>query len=215
MRDEAKARIDRAVLYLYRNAFSEIMFPVQPEKVVHKLTLCRYITYAELARVSGKTLSDVSRACNSSDGCTHYDPRTNRYLMAINTSGRSRARTRWTTAHELGHIAADHFVELVNDGRLEASPSELVYMEEEADYFAASFLAPFPAIRMVRAKSPGDIRAWFGLSQIASEYRWSEFLKNTETGEIDRFFNRYAGGRPREAVKLESRAIDIWADCEC
>ena len=214
MRKEAKARIDRAVLYLYRNAFSEILFPIQPEKVVHRLALCRYITYEELAMASGKTVRDVVKACNSSDGCTHYDPKKNRYLMAINTSGRSRARTMWTTAHELGHIAADHFVELVNDGKLEALPSELVYMEEEADYFAASFLAPFPAIRLVRAKSAGDIRAWFGLSRTASEYRWEEYIKNPEAGD-PALFLALCSGMPRiREIKPGGRAIDIWTDEE-
>lgn len=215
MREDARLRIDDAVLFLYKNAFQEIRYPIDPQHVIGKLKLCRCMSYEELAAVNGVTVADVIRACNSADGCTHYDPKTNRYLMAINTHGRPAQRIRWTAAHELGHIAANHFIELVNDGKQVANPSDLAYMEEEADYFAASFLAPFPAIRALSAKSAEDIRCLFGLSQTAAEYRWAEFADDNGNTELDLFFRkripRSNGERPGI---VSGRALDVWADAD-
>ena len=214
MREDAKTRLDDAVLFMYKNAFQEIRYPVEPQRVISRLKLCRCMSYEELAAVNGATVADVIRACNSSDGCTHYDPKANRYLMAINMRGRSAARIRWTSAHELGHIAANHFVELVNNGKLDTNPSDLAYMEEEADYFAASFLAPFPAIRALNVKSAADIRCLFGLSQTASEYRWEEFVHDAGDTALDLFFRTRTPHSDGRRPCASSKAIDVWADYE-
>lgn len=213
MRDCIRHRIDQHVLYLYENALVGVSFPVQPLAVLMKLRNCRYISYRKLATETGKSVAELSRALGSPDGCTTYDGKNFRYLVAINPEGRSRARVRWTTAHELGHIAAGHFAELASDGRPLASPSELEYMEEEADYFAASFLAPLAAVRMLRPKSAANIRDWFDLSQTAAEYRWAEYLRNREPTVMDEHFRVF---RPHSAVldgRLQcARPADIWPD---
>ena len=215
MRDGIRQKLDDAILYLYRELRYPV-FPVQPESVVRRVYRCRYISYDDLARVSGTSYEEVVRACNSIDGCTQYDPASGRYLVAINTSdrrGASPARIRWTTAHELGHIAAGHFVELASRTEGGLQPSEFHEMEEEADYFASAFLAPSPAIQMLRAKNPANVRDWFGLSQTAAEYRWSDFRNVRCDERLEDYFYLF---RPRSEVKdaqrMDTRKINVFKD---
>ena len=214
MREPVKETLDKNLLNLYRSAFYSVLFPVKPEMILEKLTNCRCMTYQEIAAAGNRTVRDVIRACSSADGCTHYDPVRRRYLVAVNAEGRSNGRIRWTTAHELGHILAGHFIELAEAGRPEATPSELSYMEEEADSFAATFLAPFQAIEILQARTAADIRDWFELSQTAAEHRWAEFKNRHGETELDRFL-KWSGAhssakKPRAPKKY--RPIDVWAD---
>ena len=212
MRDHIQSQIDRAILSLYRDIRYPV-FPIEPSIVIRKIPYCRYISYNRLAYVSNTSYLDVVAACNSLDGCTQYDVKKNRYLIAINDSeeySASKARIRWTSAHELGHVLAGHFIELLDTC---CNPSDMRDMEEEADYFAASFLAPLPAIKFLHVKRPADIRDWFGLSQTAAEYRWADYQKM----EIDeRLVNYFRIFYPRSTMKdhqrLNTRQIDILAD---
>ncbi len=212
MREEIRRRLDEEIRVLYERRIVR-GFPVQPIALTLRRRDCRYISYESLAAASGRSLQEVVLAMGSADGCTNYDPKKNRYLIAVNDEGRTRTRVRWTTAHELGHIYAGHFIELANAGRHEASPSELPYMEEEADYFAASLLAPIPAIRKMRAKSADDVRRWFDLSRTAASYRWAEYLQCKNQTVLDGFF-RWASAE--SAVKtgemMHRKPRDIWPE---
>ena len=127
--------------------------------------------------------------------------------------GASKARIRWTTAHELGHISAGHFIELAQNMPDIQQPSAFREMEEEADYFAASFLAPIPALKALRVRRPADIRDWFGLSQTAAEYRWSDLQRQQYDERRDDLFWIF---RPSSDIKEFRRAhpkgIDIRMD---
>ena len=214
MREEVRNRIDRNILYLYEDWIRGVSFPVQPLGVLGRMQNCRHISYAKLAMESGQSVAEISRSLGSNDGCTTYDRVNFRFLVAINYEGKSRTRIRWTTAHELGHILSGHFEELASCGKSYASPSELEYMEEEADYFAASFLAPIAALRIMRPKNAADIRDWFDLSQTAAEYRWSEFLRTREEptvmDEHFRIFTPHSAVRTGKSMNL--RAPDFWPD---
>jgi len=212
MRDNVQLQIDRTIFYLYRN-FIDPVFPIEPSIVIRKIPYCRYISYDRLAYVSHTTYQDVIAACNSLDGCTQYDIKKDRYLIAINDSDKysaSKARIRWTSAHELGHVLIGHFIELLDTDK---NPSDIKDMEEEADYFAASLLAPLPAIRFLRAKRPADIRDWFGLSQTAAEYRWTDYQRTKIDEHMANYFKIFC---PRSNIKdnqrMNTRRIDIVAD---
>ena|GEM_PF-3124296 len=215
MRDDVRRKLDDAILYLFQEIRYPV-FPLNPEEIVRNVYRCGYITYDELAAASKTGYRDVVKSCESLDGCTQYDPATGRYLVAINTSdlyGASRARIRWTTSHELGHIAAGHFIELAESGDRRMNPSDHLDMEEEADYFAAAFLAPIPAMRMLRVKRPADIRDWFGLSQTAAEYRWTDFHRQREDQRLTDYFRLF---RPRSKTKefraFHPKGIDVSMD---
>lgn len=172
MRDEVRILIDDAVSEIHR-IMPVRVYPAHTDVLIRKMGNCRKISYQKLAELNGCSVKDIVRNLNSADGCTHFSRKTGRYLVAVNEDGRSAGRILWTTAHELGHIVAGHFLEI--DGETLQPCRD---MEEEADYFAASFLAPLEEIWKIRARRPSDIRKRFGLSQEASEYRWSEYLRS-------------------------------------
>ena len=215
MREEIRAKLDDVILYLY-HVIRRPLYPIDPYTIVRRVDQCRYITYDKLAVVSGSSYEDVVKACHSLDGSTMYDPSTGRYLVAINTSKRRaapRTRIRWTTAHELGHIAAGHFLELAERPDGGSRPSDFQDMEEEADYFAASFLAPIPAIKWMRAKRPADIRDWFGLSQTAAEYRWTDVQNGVCDPRLEDHFQVFhPKSLVQEARRMSTKAIDITVD---
>lgn len=198
MREEVKNLLDLRIRMLYEHHIVSV-FPVQPLTVLRMIPNCRCMSYRRLAEVSGRNLTEIVRACGSGDGSTTYDPILNRYLVVINYDGRSRARVRWTAAHELGHILAGHFLELGTDA---VRVSDLPCMEDEADYFAASFLAPIAAIRRIGAKSAADVRDWFDISQAAAEYRWAEFLRSHKDGCLEDYFS---WARARSVLKTGKR----------
>lgn len=214
MREHIKERLDNQILELYERIQYPV-FPIKPAYIIKGLDNCEYISYDRLALVSHSSYNEVVIACNSYDGCTQYDTKGKRYLIVVNTSARhnaSKARIRWTCAHEIGHVLSGHFIELEGSGE---DPSDNAEMEEEADYFAASFLAPLPAIKYLNATRPADIRDWFGLSQIAAEYRWNEYKRAIADHRLDTHFRFY---RPRSTVKSMSYGnvpgISIIADNE-
>lgn len=216
MRQEIKRTLDDTIKYLYHNQLASAAFPIEPRFIVNRLYKCRYISYARLAKESGKTINDIIDAFRSQDGCTHYDLRNDRYLISINETGRSKARIRWTIAHELGHISAGHFVELANQGIFEIPTDGYQFMEEEADYFAASLLAPLPAIKAAHIENPDEIRKLFGLSSIASNYRLSEYrLHSNEVSSTDAMFEKIVSRSVRrDRWNIPRKPIDVWPDAQ-
>ena len=178
MREIVRQQIDEAVYRIYLD-IKQVKFPIDLEDTIAMFPNCRVMTYDTLSEVSGETHEEIIRACESYDGCTKYAPETDRYLILINDSirnSRCAERMRWTMAHELGHIVCGHFGELsgVQSGEIQSSEIRNIEMEEEADFFAASLLAPLPALCKIGVKDVQDIRRGFGLSQTAAEHRWAE-----------------------------------------
>lgn len=181
MREQVQQRIDEAVF----QAFSQdrfIRFPYDPLDALALFPSCRHMTYDELAGATGKTHEEIISACGSYDGTTRFEKARGRFLILINDSDRnilSKERIRWTTAHEIGHIVCGHFEDLAAAATEEVQSSEIAdkEMEEEADFFAASLLAPMPVLCKIGVKDVRDIRIGFGLSQAAAERRWAEFQR--------------------------------------
>lgn len=216
MRPEVKRTLDDTIKYLYYNQLANAAFPIEPRFIIDRLYKCRYISYARLAKESGKTINDIIDAFRSQDGCTHYDLKHDRYLISINEAGRSKARIRWTIAHELGHISAGHFVELADQGIFAIPADGYQFMEEEADYFAASLLAPLPAIKAAHANNPDEIGKLFGLSSTASNYRLSEYrLHSNEASELDTLFEKIVNRSVRRnRWSVPRKPIDVWPDTQ-
>jgi hypothetical protein len=217
MRDDVQEILDDSVLRIFQT-MRRPRFPVDPLLVFRLTPNCRVLSYEKLAKVSHMEYDDVVIACGSYDGCTFYDIAKDRYLTAVNTSerrGAGKTRVRWTAAHELGHISAGHFQELAELGSENASPSDFKEMEDEANYFAASFLAPIPAMKILRVQKPADIRDWFGLSQSAAEYRWEEMKTWIPDPKLEEYFTYFT---PVSLVKNHRRlhrkpTIDPEQDC--
>lgn len=141
---------------------------------------CRFMTYDKFAEINHCSIDDVIEICRSKTGCTHYEIENNRYLIMCNDKlmVNNTGRKRWTAAHEVGHIVCKHFElsalsSLSENGFLENNPE----FESEADYFAATLLAPFPLYNILNIHSAIDIQNTFGLSTEASLYRFDEYQR--------------------------------------
>ena len=171
MREPVKNRIDH-ILGMIREDGIVRSYPTSAMVLLRFIRNCEVMTYRDLAEKKGATVEELCRFLGSPDGCTIYQRSRDRYLICVNTD-RMSERLRWTVAHELGHVLAGHFQE-ITESRL----PKRWYFETEADYFAASFLAPFPEICACRIATEEQLQKTFGLSRTAARYRWREYQES-------------------------------------
>lgn len=177
--------INNLVLDIYK-MLPKIQFPLDIKSVINFLPNCRYMSYQDFAKINRCSIEDVVQICESKSGCTHYDIMQNRYLILCNQStqdNNNTGRQRWTCGHEIGHVVCNHhaisaYEKLSENSLLQIDNAEY---EMEADYFAATILAPFPLFKLFDVKSAIDIQNIFGLSAEASLYRYKQYLKWLKT----------------------------------
>ena len=173
--------IQNEVLKLYRS-LATINYPINPLALFCGLENSRIISYQELASTSGCSLAEITAICESESGCTHYNKAADRYLTLYNSSNAGNnvdGRIRWTVAHELGHVVLEHLpimavMQIAENNFNNISDPEL---EQEADFFAATLLCPFPAYEILGIRSPRDIQDAFGLSEEASRNRMTQYSR--------------------------------------
>lgn len=173
--------INNLVLQIYYK-LPCIKFPLNIREVIKLIPNCRYMSYQQFAKINNCTLDEVIQICESKSGCTHYDIAHDRYLILCNQSTQDNnniGRQRWTISHEIGHIACKHhtlsaYSKLSENGFLKTNNQGFEY---EADYFAATLLAPFPLFKYLGIGSALDVQNVFGLSTEASLYRFKEYIK--------------------------------------
>ena len=160
--------INRLVLQIYYS-MDKIVFPINPLEIVKQFTNCC-------------TIDEVIEVCKSKSGCTHFDLDTGRYLILCNESpngNNNPGRQRWTLLHEIGHIVCNHLnssaIEMLSENNTSETGNK--EYELEADYFAATAVAPFPLFKELSVKSALDAQQVFGLSTEASTHRFTQFLK--------------------------------------
>lgn len=173
--------VNNQVLNIY-SMLPMIKFPLDVKEVIHYIPNCRYMSYQQFAKINQCSIDDIVQICESKSGCTHYDIMNDRYLILCNQStadNNNVGRQRWTCGHEIGHVVCNHhtisaYEKLSENSLLQTTNPEY---EAEADYFAATLLAPFPLFKLLNIKSAIDIQNTFGLSTEASLYRYKQYLK--------------------------------------
>lgn len=173
--------VNNQVLNIY-SMLPTIKFPLDVEEVIRYIPNCRYMSYQQFAKINQCSIDDIIQICESKSGCTHYDIMNDRYLILCNRStvdNNNTGRQRWTCGHEIGHVVCNHhtisaYEKLSENSLLQTTNPEY---EAEADYFAATLLAPFPLFKLLNIKSPIDVQNTFGLSTEASLYRYKQYLK--------------------------------------
>ena len=173
--------INNLVLKIY-SMLPQITFPLDVQEVIKLIPNCRYMSYQKFAKINNCSINDVIQMCESKSGCTHYDISQDRYLILCNQSTQDNnnfGRQLWTCNHEIGHILCKHhstsaYSKLSENSFMCAENPEF---ENEADYFAATILSPFPLYEYLNVQSPLDVQNVFGLSAEASLYRYKEYLK--------------------------------------
>lgn len=174
--------INNLILSIY-NTLPIIQFPIDVKEVIKYIPNCRYMSYQQFAEINHCSISDVIQICESKSGCTHYDILQDRYLILCNQStqdNNNSGRQRWTCSHEIGHILCKHHsisaYEKLSENSLLPHTNNQCF-EAEADYFAATLLAPFPLFSFFNIQSAIDIQNIFGLSCEASLYRFKQYVK--------------------------------------
>lgn len=173
--------VNNQVLNIY-SMLPTIKFPLDVNEVIRYIPNCRYMSYQQFAKINQCSIDDIVQICESKSGCTHYDIMNDRYLILCNQStadNNNTGRQRWTCGHEIGHVVCNHhtisaYEKLSENSLLQTTNPEY---EAEADYFAATLLAPFPLYKLLNIKSAIDIQNTFGLSTEASLYRYKQYLK--------------------------------------
>lgn len=173
--------VNNQVLNIY-SMLPTIKFPLDVKEVIRYIPNCRYMSYQQFAKINQCSIDDIVQICESKSGCTHYDIMNDRYLILCNQSTANNnnvGRQRWTCGHEIGHVVCNHhtisaYEKLSENSLLQATNPEY---EAEADYFAATLLAPFPLFKLLNIKSPIGVQNTFGLSTEASLYRYKQYLK--------------------------------------
>lgn len=181
MKNIRYAFINRQILKIY-SALPSIKFPLDIQSIIDMIPNCKYMSYQQFAKINNCSIQDVIDICESESGCTHYDLAVNKYLMLCNHStahNNNTGRQLWTTSHELGHIVCNHHSLLAYDKLAENNINKNAnpQYEAEADYFAATLLAPFPLFQVLKICSAADVRKTFGLSLEASVYCYEKYLK--------------------------------------
>lgn len=173
--------VNNQVLNIY-SMLPTIKFPIDVKEVIRYIPNCRYMSYQQFAKINQCSIDDIVQICESKSGCTHYDIMNDRYLILCNQStadNNNIGRQRWTCGHEIGHVVCNHhtisaYEKLSENSLLQTTNPEY---EAEADYFAATLLAPFPLFKLLNIKSAINIQNTFGLSAEASLYRYKQYLK--------------------------------------
>lgn len=173
--------VNNQVLNIY-SMMPTIKFPLDVKEVIRYIPNCRYMSYQQFAKINQCSIDDIVQICESKSGCTHYDIMNDRYLILCNQStadNNNIGRQRWTCGHEIGHVVCNHhtisaYEKLSENSLLQTTNPEY---EAEADYFAATLLAPFPLFKLLNIESAIDIQNTFGLSAEASLYRYKQYLK--------------------------------------
>lgn len=173
--------IYKEVLRIYKSQ-NTLVFPIEPCNLASNFPNLRMMTYQQYAEWNDCSMERVIRTCKSKFGCTHYDPPNDRYLILWNEDTADNnvlGRQRWTKAHELGHVVLKHLPmtaakQMSRDGFYSKHDKEL---EDEADYFAALLLCPWALFRQLYVDSPADIENIFGLSEMAANLRWEDYVR--------------------------------------
>lgn len=175
------AFINNQVLKIY-SKLPSLTFPISVNTIVKNIPNCRYMSYQRFSKINNCSIEDVIQICESTSGCTHYDILQNRYLILCNRSTENNnniGRQRWTCCHEIGHIVCKHHEISAYNKLSENNLLQVVNpkYEIEADYFAATLLAPFPIFKFLNINSVSDVQNTFGLSYEASIYRYEQYSK--------------------------------------
>ncbi len=157
-------------------------FPVNVMAYFDYIPNCKVLTYQQFARKYNMDINSVIQLCDSNSGCTHYSPSMKRHMVLYNDSESGYnviGRINWTLSHELGHIILGHCSQIEETFIAENNMYSLKNncFESEADFFAATFLAPFQLFETLNVHSPIDIQNIFGLSVQASIIRWDSYLQ--------------------------------------
>ncbi len=172
--------------------FKICSYPVDMANIFSKFKNCKVVPYSYYEKKYNLSENEVIEYFGSDEGCTVYNSEKNRYLVFYNDSNfhhKSHHRIRWTIAHELGHILLGHLIISDNvkifDNNL--ADEEYDWLEAEANRFASLLLANPIILYKLGIRDNNDIANICELSDIASNYRFNDYLKWSKHKYINKY----------------------------
>ncbi len=161
-------------------------YPIKSKEIARKNNW-QVITIKKLANKLniGET---VLRQCSfyNSDAITFYNKSQEKYIIVYDNFIKPKERINWTIAHEIGHIALNHFHELNGPSNENLILFEDEIMELEADYFASQLLASPIILYNININNIQQIEYLCGITSSAANgrlkhlERWKSYNKISE-----------------------------------
>lgn len=160
--------------YLYDkiNNFYKELKPLISDTYPHVIPVEYYIYKTDWIVIPYKNeLKNVSE-----DGFTVYkDGKYNIFMR--NCEDMLHQRTRFTMAHEIGHIILDHH-KILGGNLLTMDPKVKNYVEFQANTFAENILMPVEHILDIRDKSINNLSKEFNVSKKMAQVRMAHFNRD-------------------------------------
>jgi Zn-dependent peptidase ImmA (M78 family) len=198
-------------------------YPIDVKKLFRKIPNARIVPFSKFMKKYNISLYEVYTYLNTDEGCTIYDPKTNRYIVYYNDIKfkfiyiKTPERQRWTLAHELGHILLKHHT-ITNKTKIfrnTLTDKEYNWMEREANYFASLLLAYPLILYKLRIKNSTDIASICGISQEAASYRFEDYKKWSLNKKIDKkdllileYFNDFLSKKHCPTCGYDTKLLD-------
>ena len=159
-------------------------YPIEIKSVIKSIPnyKIRVISYSEHMTKYSLSEDEVISHFGSEEGCTIYNVKKDKYLIFYNDLDgyyKVEGRIRWTLSHELGHILLSHHKLSKNTKLFRNNLSDVEYdwMEKEANRFASILLSNPIILYKLNIKDTKDIQNICAISNEASSYRYSDYLK--------------------------------------
>lgn len=156
-------------------------FPVDLHVIQQQYkNLFKIRSFGSLMKEQGISREECIRVLGSSDGAVVFDG-CSKYIIYYNETMRKQ-RTRFTIAHEIGHILLDHHQEHGNPilGKGGVGPALYKRLEHEADCFARNLLSPaYHAVQLLEAHG---ITRVFGAKDEWIKTAVTQVTENLKTG---------------------------------
>lgn len=176
--------VERRILSFLKSIDKQLLtYPLNIIRIIQNIPELRLWSYQYYAKTHLCTIGDVIKLCNSKSGCIIGNQCSKQFLILFNNA-MPPGHVLWTLAHELGHYLLCHTQTNISSEEVcSVAENELIQvhqckeMEQEADYFAATLLSPFPLYKKLNINSSLDIQRVFALSTEASINRMAQYSK--------------------------------------
>lgn len=169
-------------------------YPIDINILLNSFKNIVVIPYSTLKKDFNLTNEELFSNFSSSDGCCHYQKKSDKYIINYNdiTINNSK-RIYWTIIHELGHIFCNHYSLKENLFSNYTDDEIYDFKEREANYFVSIFLAHPAILNELNIKSSYEIEVFCNLSSQAAKYRfdsYNRFINHKFFTSSDRYIIR-------------------------
>ena len=220
-----RANYDLAILESIRTLkeYDVLQVPINLELILKAIKrTVRTCSYSKFAIKSNMTISQTCDYFDSKFGVVAYLRAHEKYVIYYNDTFYNTGLTRFTIAHELGHIFLNHHQDANTDILLRENISKSQYdkFEREANCFARNLLSPIPLVERItdiaHPQSANEIMEAFDISYKAAHTRKNLYStdKYRITSDDYIYFNKYRISYGYYCFTCDSAEIDASDYCK-